>query len=106
MQIDMPQIVRYQSTCNLPHQSDPMYWFCKQTMTADRRIFPFSPPPPSFISQPVVLSLAAAFDSLQPSSALQDGSYELSVIQRSRSKSTPALQAGGNRARNFNQRSA
>ena len=47
----------------------PVYGFCKQTMSAGRRIFPSSPPPPSFISQPVVLSLRVTFDSLQPSRA-------------------------------------
>ena len=35
-------------------------------MSAGRRIFPSSPPPRSFISQPVVLSLRVTFDSLQP----------------------------------------
>ena len=33
------------------------------------KYFPSSPPPPSFISQPVVLSLRVTFDSLQPSRA-------------------------------------
>ena len=47
----------------------PVYRFCKQTMSAGRRIFPSSPPPPSFISQPVVLSLRVTFDLLQPSRA-------------------------------------
>ena len=47
----------------------PVYGFCKQTMSAGRRIFSSSPPSPSFISQPVVLSLRVTFDSLQPSRA-------------------------------------
>ena len=72
MQIDKPWMSGINQTCNLPHQSEPhpsSVRVRKQTMIAGRVIFPSSPPPPSFISQPVFLSLMVAFDLLHPSRA-------------------------------------
>ena len=59
-------------TCNLLHQSEPHPSSVRdreQTMIAGRCIFPPSPPPPSFISQPVFLFPMVAFDLLHPSCA-------------------------------------
>ena len=61
-----------------------------------QEISPSSPPPPSLISQPVVFSLRVTFDSLQPSRASSPRWQQRRIIQRSRSKSTSALQANQN----------
>ena len=71
----------------------PVYGFCKQTRSVGRRIFPSSPlPPPSFLTQSSS-PLGSLLTFSGPLALPRPRWQQWKIIQRSRTKTTPALQA-------------